>query len=326
MKDLLIEHKWRPKNIDDMILLPRIRNIFNDGLKQNVLLYGNYGTGKTTLARILIGQYNKNTPYLELNNSFYTQIETLRTKVDDFCSKVYMGFDLDSEITSDDTKYVYLDEFERSSIQYQDALKAYIEEYSTKNVRFILSTNYINKISKGVKSRFKAINFDCQSQEEEKYLKTEMAKRILKVIAPAEGINISKEEVVKIINKEFPDFRSILIQLEYFKHTGSFELENSNINLRLKYDLYNIVYDKKVTYEDIYHFIFQSFGPDNIDKMISLFERDFVEYILNEHRENINNLFDIAHIITENKKLLDTNTDPIILGMSVIGKIKNILE
>jgi DNA polymerase III delta prime subunit len=42
-------------------------------------------------------------------------------------------------------------------------MKAYIEEYSAKNVRFILVTNHINKVSKGILSRFTLVNFNCQS-------------------------------------------------------------------------------------------------------------------------------------------------------------------
>ena len=94
MKHLLLSEKWRPKNLDEIILLPRIRKHFENGLTQNVILYGSFGTGKTTLSRILIGKWSKKTPHLELNSSFYTSIDVLRSKIDDFCSKVHMGLDL----------------------------------------------------------------------------------------------------------------------------------------------------------------------------------------------------------------------------------------
>ena len=51
-------------------------------------------------------------------------------------------------------------------MSYQDALKAYIEEFSSKNVRFIFTTNHINKVSQGIRSRLVEVNFDCQNQEE----------------------------------------------------------------------------------------------------------------------------------------------------------------
>jgi DNA polymerase III delta prime subunit len=196
MKNLLLSERWRPKTLGDTILLPRVRKLFEEGIQQNVILYGNFGTGKTTLARILIGKYSKDKPYLELNSSFYTSIDTLRSKIDDFCSKVYMGLDLVDELPKDNIKYVFLDEFDRTSIQYQDALKAYIEEFSRKNVRFILTTNHINKVSPGIRSRLVEVNFDCQNTEEEKYLKTEIYKKIFNQICPKEDFTITKDNLI----------------------------------------------------------------------------------------------------------------------------------
>ena len=69
MKNLLLSERWRPKNLEDIILLPRIRKIFENGLNNNVILHGHFGTGKTTLSRILIGKYTKDKPFLELNSS-----------------------------------------------------------------------------------------------------------------------------------------------------------------------------------------------------------------------------------------------------------------
>jgi len=324
MKELLLSEKWRPKKIEDIILLPRIKKMFQDGIKQNVILYGHYGTGKTTLARILIGKYSKDKPYMELNSSFYTSIDVLRTKIDDFCSKVYMGLDIESDLDKDSTKYVFLDEFERTSVQYQDALKAYIEEYSRKGVRFIFNTNHINKISDGIKSRLTQVNFDCISPEEEKFLKTSIYKKIMDVIAPAEGIKISKEELIKIINKNFPDFRSVMNELQHFKQTGESMISSSNINLKLRNDLYSIIYDKSKSYEDIYHFLMDNFGPEKMDEMISLFGRNFIQWSFSEKRENIDKLFEVNHVVAEYTRLLETATDPVIVGLSLIGKIRNL--
>lgn len=323
MKNLLLSERWRPKNLEDIILLPRIKKIFENGLNNNVILYGHFGTGKTTLARILIGKYTKDKPFLELNSSFYTSVDTLRTKIDEFCSKVYMGFDLEGDISKDDTKYVFLDEFERTSIQYQDALKAYIEEFSRKNVRFIFTTNHINKVSPGIRSRLIEVNFDCQTPEEEKFLKQEIYKKVKNKICPEEGFDIGKDELVKIINKKFPDFRSILIELDNFKITGTI-VTTTTTNLKLKNDTYSLIYDKTKTYEDIYHFLMVNFGPEKIDELLNLFGRQFVDYSLTEKRTNIEKLFQVNYIICEHQHLLETNTDPIILGMTVVGKIRDL--
>lgn len=325
MKYLLLSERWRPKNLDDIILLPRIKEIFKDGLNQNVILYGHFGTGKTTLARILIGKYLKSTAHIEINSSFYTSIEILRSKIDDFCSKVYMSLDLDESVQMDPIKYVFLDEFERTSTQYQDALKAYIEEYSAKNVRFIFTTNHINKVSPGIRSRLIEVNFDCQNIEEEKYLKNEIAKKIVKQIAPSEGFEITKEEVISIINKKFPDFRAVLLELDNFKYTGTALQNTSTIDLKVKTELYDLIFTKTKSFEDVYHFLMDNFGPERIDELISLMGRPFISFCLENKKMKTESLFQVSYIITENTKLLETNTDTIILGVAVIGKIRELI-
>ena len=142
INNLLLWEKWRPKSVDDIILLPRVRKNFENGLNQNFIFHGHFGTGKTSLARILIGKYSKDKPFLELNSSLFTSIDVLRNEIEDFC-KFRPMMSTDSDI-----KYIFLDEFERVSPQFQDAFKAFIEKYN-RNVRFIITTNHINKISDG---------------------------------------------------------------------------------------------------------------------------------------------------------------------------------
>jgi DNA polymerase III delta prime subunit len=327
MKNLLLSERWRPKRIEDIILLPRIRNLFENGLQQNVILYGSFGTGKTTLARILIGKYTKNRPHLELNSSFYTSIETLRTKIDDFCSKVYMGLDLIDDLPQDGIKYVFLDEFDRTSIQYQDALKAYIEEFSKKNVRFIFTTNHINKVSLGIRSRLIEVNFDCLNTDEEKYLKQEIYKKIKNQICPTESFDIPKEVLIKIINKKFPDFRSILTELDQFKISGVTTSNNtSQTSSKIKVELYSLIHNQNVTFEEIYNFLIENFGPDKIDLLFELFGKPFIEHSLSNERQNIEKLFHVMYILSDHQKLLDSSTDPIIVGMTVIGKIRDLFS
>jgi hypothetical protein len=235
-----------------------------------------------------------------------------------------MGLDLVEDLPRDTIKYVFLDEFDRTSIQYQDALKAYIEEFSSKNVRFILTTNHINKVSPGIRSRLVEINFDCQNAEEEKYLKTEIFKKITKQICQIENFTIPKEILVKIINKKFPDFRSILIEVDQFKLTGHSTQNNTGSNIKIRQDLYNLIFDKTITFEDTFTFLMENFGPERIDVLFELLSKPFIEYCMNERKDCDQNLFHHTYIICEHQKLLETNTDPIILGMTVVGKTRDL--
>ena len=321
IKSLLLWEKWRPKTMDDIVLLPRIRKQFQDGITQNYIFHGHFGGGKTSLARILIGKYTKDKPFLELNSSLYTSIDVLRSEIEDFCKFTPM-----MEVESD-YKYVFLDEFERVSPQFQDAFKAFIEKYN-KNVRFIITTNHLNKVSDGIKSRIAKINFDCQSVDEERYIKTEIYKRITNVILPKEGKSIPKDDLISIITKKFPDFRSIMVEVQGYLETGDLAYGSlgSNVTNKVKMDLYGAIYDKSLNSEAIYHFLMKTFGPDKIDVMIGLLGKPFIDWSITDKKENIDKLFECAYIITDYTSKLETNTDPIILGMTIIGKFRDLLN
>lgn len=317
VQNLLLWEKWRPKKIEDLILLPRIKKHFENGVNQSYIFYGHFGTGKTSLARILIGKYSKDKPFLEVNSSISTSINVLRSEIEDFC-KFSSIMD-----TGSDLKYVFLDEFERTSAEFQDAFKAFIEKYH-KNVRFIITTNHINKISDGIKSRIPQINFDCENLEEEKFLKQEISKKIFNVILPEEGREIPKNILIDIVKKNFPDFRSTLVSVQNYLQTGisdsSIVVSDSN-----RISLYEVIFDKSKNYEDIYHYLMTNFGPEKIDIMITFLQKPFVEFISKEKPNLVEKLFLCNYIVTDYVDKLNTNTDPIILGMTIIGKFRDVL-
>jgi hypothetical protein len=115
-----------------------------------------------------------------------------------------------------------------------------------------------------------------------------------------------------------------MIDVDNFRQTGSTNLSGSTVDLKLRNELYDLVFDKSKTYEEAYHFLLNNFGPEKIDELINLFGRPFIEWSLSEKKSNIEKLFQVNYIITEHTKLLETNTDPIVLGMTVIGKIRDL--
>lgn len=317
VESFLLWEKWRPKRMEDIILLPRIQKELENGITQHYIFHGHYGTGKTSLARLLIGKYSKKTPFLELNCSIDTSIDVLRTQIDDFC-KFNPMFETDSDL-----KFVFLDEFDRVSPNFQDAFKAFIEKYN-KKVRFIITTNHINKIIPGLKSRIKCIDFDCVTKDEEKFLKQEIYKKISLVILPVEEVEIPKQDLINIITRRFPDFRATLVDVQSYIETGSSN-STDNISNDIKNDLYDILYSS-ADYEECYHFLMNSFGPEKIHSMINLLGRPFIDWYLKEKKGNVDKLFEVSYVISDYSSKLETDTDPIILGMNIIGKIRNILK
>jgi DNA polymerase III delta prime subunit len=247
-----------------------------------------------------------------------TSIDVLRTEIDNFCKFTPM---MD---TNSDIKYVFLDEFERVSGNFQDAFKAFIERYN-RNVRFIITTNHINKISDGLKSRIKQIGFDCQGVEEEKYLKQEIYKKITNEILPKEESEIPKEDLINIITKKFPDFRSVLVEVQSYLETGSISDGTGNVSAKVKLELYNTLYED-LDFEKTYHFLMSNFGAEKIDVMIKLLGKSFIDWCITDKKESVNKLFETAYVIADYSSKLETATDPLILGITIIGKFRDILK
>lgn len=315
MRELLLWQKYRPQTMYDIVLPERIKNNFVNGLDMNYIFHGRYGTGKTSLARILIGKYTKDKNFLEVNASLYTSIDILRNDIESFCRSTSILY------SSDPMKYVFLDEFERASAQFQDAFKAFVEHYS-KTVRFILTTNHYDKISDGIRSRFSSVNF-TPSLEEEKLLMKEFFQKI-RNITEKEDIDISDDQLASLIKKRFPDMRSVMVALQKYKMSGSIEAY-SNSNDSLKIDLYRILFNKKMSYDQIYHFLMDNFGDESIDQVFQLLSRPFVEFMV-EKNQSVDKLFKCNKIVAEAHSKIETKVDPIILAMTCIGEMMDVLQ
>ena len=78
-------------------------------------------------------------------------------------------------------------------------------------------------------------------------------------------------------------------------------------------------------YEKIYHFLMNMFGPEKIDGMIKVLGTPFIKWSM-EQGKNVDKLFECNYIISDYSSKLETNTDPIVLGMTIIGKLRDILN
>lgn len=324
LKNKLMWEKYRPKDMDSLIIPDRIRNIFkNLDISKNYIFAGNFGIGKTSLARILL----KNRNHLEINASLYTSIDILRNEIVEFCDRVPMIDAFSDEVIDykDNMKYVFLEEFDRTSSQFQDALKAFVEEYD-KGVRFILTTNHLNKIGEGILSRFSVINFDPITSDETKLLKIKMYNRIMEVIVPNESITIDKQTLAGLINKRFPDFRSLMNDLQHLKETGEVN-HVKNDDPKTREGLYNYIYsDDASNPEKVYHYLMDNFGAEKIDVMLDMLCSNFLKWIISNKANDVSKFFKISDVVTKSLSIIESQTDPLILGISAIGQIKGILD
>jgi replication factor C small subunit len=117
-----------------------IQKYLDQGDIQNFIFYGPAGTGKTTLAKIIVK--NLDCDYLYINASDENGIDTIREKVKGFASAAsWKGI-----------KVVILDEADFITIQGQAALRNVIETFS-RSTRFILTCNFVERIIDPLQSR-----------------------------------------------------------------------------------------------------------------------------------------------------------------------------
>ena len=144
MSNTLWVEKYRPNNLDTYIgnehLKDKVSAYLESGDLPHLLLFGKAGTGKTTLAKILVN--NIECDYLYINASDENNVETVRTKVKNFAST--MGFK--------DYKVIILDECDYITPNAQAALRNLMETFS-KHCRFILTCNFVERIIDPIQSR-----------------------------------------------------------------------------------------------------------------------------------------------------------------------------
>jgi hypothetical protein len=94
--------------------------------------------------------------------------------------------------------------------------------------------------------------------------------------------------------------------------------------LKLKLSTYELVFDRSLNYESIYEFVMNNFGPDRIDELIKLFGKEFIDCMI-EKKMNLDKLFEANSVVCEFGALLEKSTDPIVLAMALIGKLRSML-
>ena len=149
--------KYRPQGLEEYVGNEVIKNKIADyiekGSIQNLLLHGVAGTGKTTLAKLLVK--NIDCDYLYINASDERGIDTIREKIQPFA--LSMGFN--------DVKIVILDEADYLTPQAQATLRHTIEACSS-TTRFILTCNYLERIISPLQSRCQTFEITPPSKDE----------------------------------------------------------------------------------------------------------------------------------------------------------------
>ncbi|MEX2016885.1 MAG: replication factor C small subunit [Candidatus Pacearchaeota archaeon] len=196
--------KYRPSKFLDIVgqddILKRIESLTNSLNIPHLLFAGPAGTGKSTLALVVVKELFKDKwrdNYLELNASDERGINIVREKVKNFARTKSLG--------DVPFKVIFLDEADALTPEAQQALRRTMENYSA-TCRFILSCNYSSKIIDPIQSRCALFRF--------KLLEKRHIEKVIKKIAEAEKLTINPEALEMIYEGSEGDCRRCINLLQ----------------------------------------------------------------------------------------------------------------
>ena len=237
MSNTLWVEKYRPSNLDTYIgndhLKSKVSVYLESGDLPHLLLYGKAGTGKTTLAKILVK--NIECDYLYINASDENNVDTVRNKVKNFAST--MGFK--------DYKIIILDECDYITPNAQAALRNLMETFS-KHCRFILTCNFVERIIDPIQSR-------CQSFQIIPPSKKEVAKHIHNILLK-ENVMSDMKDLKVLIDSGYPDIRRVINSAQRNVVKDKLKLDTTSIiqnDYKLKLLKILKTQDKKTAFKDI---------------------------------------------------------------------------
>jgi len=298
-ENTLLVEKYRPTTLEHYVGNENIKEVIQKYLNQNdiqnFIFYGGAGTGKTTLAKIIVK--NLDCDFLYLNASDENGIDTIRDKVKGFASTAsFKGI-----------KIVILDEADFITIQGQAALRNVIETFS-RSTRFILTCNYIERVIDPIQSRCQVLKIVPPS-------KLDTAKHTAWVL-DQEEISYETDDIKSIVNQYYPDLRKMLNTIQSSTINSKLLLDkdvlvSSNYMLSIIKELSTsknwknirqIIADSGVKdFEELYRFLF-----DNSSKYASDREGS-VAIILNEHLYQSNFRIDKEiNIMSAISKIIET--------------------
>ena len=250
--------KYRPTKLDNYIgndhLKSKVSVYLESGDIPHLLLFGRAGTGKTTLAKLLVN--NIDCDYLYINASDENSVDVVREKVKNFAST--LGFK--------DMKVIILDECDYITPNAQAALRNLMETFS-KNCRFVLTCNYVERIIDPIQSR-------CQSFQIIPPDRKQVAQHLANILNN-ENVQYDIKDIATIVNGGYPDVRRVINGAQRQVVNGKLVIDENTITQNdYKTKVLEIMktQDKKSSFQNIRQLIADSKVTDFSDLFRLMFD------------------------------------------------------
>lgn len=260
MKTKIWYEKYRPKSLTELILKKRYKKLFRQWIKDkeipHVIFHGPPGSGKTTIAKILI-QYCAGRSLILSASAEDRGVETIKKRVQQFASAAKIKGRLN---------VCFFDEAEGITKDAQEALKTPIEKYQG-NCRFIFTTNAIDRLDSAIVSR-------CQLFEFDSYPVENLTEKIFNILKE-ERIKYKEKEIKQVIKTYYPDVRTVMNTIQSCSIGGKFKLEGLTTTDTKMIDTYikkgklfaiRNLFNGRNDFVWLYRHLFNNFIPQHVPK------------------------------------------------------------
>ena len=312
---VLWTEKYRPKCLNELIVPKRVKDMLSNGVIQSMLLHGTAGIGKTSAAKAITKEFKHNTLYLNMSET--TGVDTIRETIMDFAMNTSV-IHYDNPI-----KVVIMDEMDGMSQQAYNALRATMEKCA-KNTRFIGTCNYLEKVPAPIQSRFQLVDFNFTSEEMTE-IKMGQFKRVYEICSK-EGLKITKEAALKMVQTYFPDFRSVVNHLQRYKREGKDSIEETDVkdNVSEYAELYDMILTKDDPVEN-YKFVMKNYS-NTVDETIASLGNPFMQYIMKNKPNIVGKIPIIAILNSKYQMNLKQSIDPVVVLLANIYELQQEIQ
>ena len=295
----LFVEKYRPSSLENYVGNEHLKTTISRYLEQNdiqnLIFYGQAGGGKTTLAKLIVG--NLDCDYLYINASDERGIETIRDKVSGFASVASFK----------PLKVVILDEADFLTIQAQASLRNVIETFS-RTTRFIMTCNFVERIIDPLQSRCQVIKIVPPS-------KGEVAKHLTWILEK-ESISYTLDDIKVIVNQYYPDLRKCINTIQLNSKDSTLKLDNS---ILVSSNYIDKVIDELKKSKPYFNNIRQTIADSNVEDFDELFKALYErasEFLPNKEGT-------VAMLVNDHQYKANFRIDKEINTMSLIQNIPN---